>query len=163
MKLKWFFYTPLPTQHHLIESQWWTSKNRSKKKFYCRRILLTKQSFLLMIFESVLCLSIRSITLEFRKCSFRWIYVPYGDFFFWNLAVEKICSPNFFDLYRVHHFLIPCNAWLPLQSCVVVRSACQFMTSEINLLLNLVRQRHFYSDKKRQRHLSLSDGTVGKQ
>ena len=67
-----------------------------------------------------------------------------------------MCSPNFFDLYRVHHFLIPCNAWLPLQSCVVVRSACQLMTSEINILLNLVRQRHFYSNKKRQRHLSLT-------
>ena len=128
MKLKLSFYTPLPTQHHLIESQKWTSKNRSKnrskKKFYCRRILLTKQSSPLMIFESVLCLRIRSKTLEFRKCCFRWIYVPYGEFCFSDLAFEKSCSPNFFGLHRVHHLLIPCNAWLPLQSCVVVRSAC---------------------------------------
>ena len=56
-----------------------------------------------------------------NKCSIRWILL------FETLLLKKISSPKLLDLYRVHHFLISCNAWLPLRLCIVLRSACQLM------------------------------------
>ena len=62
------------TLHRLRESQCRTLTNHFKRKFYCRPVLLTKQSSLSLIFESVPCSRIRGhkiLNLDLEKLTIK--------------------------------------------------------------------------------------------